>query len=77
MALCGDFKNMMFSGAICGKVPTNIAGKMTKYFATSLAILNVVIAPRVTSNCFPTSTISISLVGFESRSTILPASFAP
>jgi hypothetical protein len=28
------------------------------------------------SSCLPTSTISISLVGFESRSTMLPASLA-
>ena len=77
MALCGDFRNMMFRGAICRNVPTNMAGKIAKYFATSLAILKVVSAPRVTSNCFPTSTISISLVGLESRSIMLPASLAP
>ena len=49
---------------------------IAKYFATSLAIENVVSAPRVISSCLPISTISISLVGFESRSTMLPASFA-
>src|SRR5512140_12216 len=49
---------------------------IAKYFATSLAIENVVSAPRVTSICLPTSTISSSFVGFESRSTMLPASFA-
>ena len=49
---------------------------MAKYFATSLAIENVVSAPRVIKSCLPISTISISLVGFESRSTMLPASFA-
>ena len=38
---------------------------MAKYFATSLAMEKVVSAPRVISNCFPISTISISLVGFE------------
>src|ERR1700684_3022839 len=54
----------------------NIAGIMAKYFATSLAIENVVSAPRVISNCLPISTISISLVGSLSRSTMLPASRA-
>ena len=49
---------------------------IAKYFATSLAIENVVSAPRVISSCLPISTISISFVGFESRSTMLPASFA-
>ena len=49
---------------------------MAKYLATSLAIENVVSAPRVISSCLPISTISISLVGFESRSTMLPASLA-
>ena len=36
---------------------------MAKYFATSLAMLNVVSEPRVMSSCFPISTISMSLVG--------------
>ena len=54
----------------------NAAGMIAKYLATSLAIENVVNAPRVISICLPISTISISLVGFESRSTMLPASFA-
>ncbi len=49
---------------------------MAKYFATSLAMENVVSAPRVISNCLPISTISISLVGSLSRSTMLPASRA-
>ena len=49
---------------------------MAKYFATSLAIENVVSAPRVISSCLPISTTSISLVGLESRSTMLPASRA-
>ena len=53
-----------------------IAGRIAKYFATSLAIENVVSAPRVISSCLPTSTISISLVGLESRSTMFPASRA-
>ena len=54
----------------------NSAGMMAKYFATSLAIENVVSAPRVISSCLPISTISMSFVGFESRSTMLPASLA-
>ena len=54
----------------------NIAGMIAKYLATSLAIENVVSAPRVISNCLPMATISISLVGLLSRSTMLPASFA-
>src|SRR5262245_2472557 len=49
---------------------------MAKYFATSLAIENVVSETRVIRSCFPISTISISLVGLESRSTMLPASRA-
>src|SRR5439155_671776 len=54
----------------------NIAGMIAKYFATSLAIENVVNTPRVISICLPISTTSRSLVGFESRSTMLPASLA-
>ena len=53
-----------------------IAGMIAKYLATSFAIENVVSAPRVMSCCFATSTISISFVGLESRSTMLPASLA-
>src|ERR671922_123330 len=49
---------------------------IAKYFATSLAIENVVSAPRVINSCLPISTISMSLVGLESRSTMLPASLA-
>ena len=36
---------------------------MAKYFATSLAMLKVVSAPRVMSSCLPMPTISMSLVG--------------
>ena len=39
-------------------------------------MLKVVNAPRVISSCFPISTISMSLVGLLSRSTMLPASRA-
>ncbi len=67
---------MTFSGAISGNAPMNIAGRIAKYLATSFAIENVVSVPRVISSCLPTSTTSSSLVGFESRSTMLPASFA-
>ena len=49
---------------------------MAKYLATSLAMENVVSAPRVISSCLPMPTISMSLVGSESRSTMLPASRA-
>ena len=54
----------------------NMAGRIAKYLATSLAMENVVSAPRVISSCLPISTMSISLVGLESRSTMLPASLA-
>jgi hypothetical protein len=49
-------------------VKAKIAGRIAKYLATSLAIEKVVSAPRVISSCLPTSTISISFVGLESRS---------
>ena len=67
---------MMLICSSAGNTPTNIAGMMAKYFATSLAIEKVVNAPRVISNCLPISTISMSFVGFESRSTMFPASLA-
>src|SRR4029450_8104494 len=49
---------------------------MAKYLATSLAIEKVVSDPLVISSCLPMATISMSLVGLESRSTMLPASLA-
>jgi len=76
---------LLASGTIEGRArlkgtlasPTeNSAGMIAKYFATSLAIEKVVSEPRVIRSCLPISTISMSLVGFESRSTMLPASFA-
>ena len=76
IADCGVFKCMTLSAFSTGNVPANIAGIIAKYLATSLAMENVVSAPRVISNCLPISTTSISLVGFESRSTMLPASLA-
>ena len=66
----------MLRSSSTGKAPANIAGMIAKYFATSFAIENVVSEPRVISSCLPISTISISLVGFESRSTMFPASRA-
>src|SRR5882762_7786335 len=65
---------MTLSAFSCGYVVTNAAGMMAKYLATSLAMLNVASAPRVISICLPVSTTSMSLVGLESRSTMLPAS---
>ncbi len=49
---------------------------MAKYLAMSLAMLKVVREPRVISVCLPMWTISSSLVGLESRSTMFPASLA-
>ncbi len=66
-------KSMAFSH---GSVEPNRAGTMAKYLARSLAIENVVRAPRVIRSCLPTSTTSMSLVGSLSRSTMLPASLA-
>src|SRR5579883_3301779 len=76
MALAGVARCMTLSALSAGYVAANAAGMIAKYFATSLAMLKVVSAPRVMSSCLPISTISMSLVGFESRSTMLPASFA-
>ena len=67
---------MTLSWSSAGSTPENIAGMMAKYLATSLAIENVVSAPRVMSSCLPISTISMSFVGLESRSTMFPASLA-
>src|ERR1700722_13692462 len=49
---------------------------IAKYFARSFAMLKVVSEPRVINICFPVSTTSMSFVGLESRSTMLPASLA-
>ena len=67
---------MMLSALSSGKTVTNIAGTMAKYFATSFAIEKVVIEPRVMSSCLPIAMTSSSLVGSESRSTMLAASLA-
>ena len=77
MALCGDGQpHDIERRDLRESVPSSIAGMMAKYFATSLAMLKVVSAPRVIRSCLPISTISMSLVGLESRSTMLPASLA-
>src|SRR5579884_3705081 len=75
-ALCGVASFIILSACNCGYVIEKAAGMMAKYLATSLAMLNVVSAPRVIKSCLPTSTTSISLVGLESRSTMLAASLA-
>ena len=49
---------------------------IAKYLDTSFAMLKVVSEPRVISNCLPISTISMSLVGLESRSIMFAASRA-
>src|SRR5665811_1860178 len=72
----GDASLMMLSVPRPTNTPANIAGMIAKYLAMSLAIENVVSEPRVMSSCLPIWTISISLVGLESRSTMLPASLA-
>src|SRR5690348_13766077 len=65
MAVFGVARCMMLSAFNTGYVVANAAGMIAKYLATSLAMLKVVNAPRVISNCLPISTISISLVGLE------------
>ncbi len=74
----GVWRSMTFSLSSTLRLanPANIAGMMAKYFATSLAIENVVSDPRVIRSCLPISTMSMSFVGSESRSTMFPASFA-
>src|SRR5499433_4098709 len=76
IALWGVASRMMLSVSSAGYVVANAAGMIAKYLATSLAMLNVVSAPRVISICLPVSTTSSSLVGLESRSIMLPASLA-
>src|SRR5882724_12469397 len=76
IALSGVARRMMLSALSAGYVLANAAGMIAKYLAMSLAMLNVVSEPRVINICLPVSTTSMSLVGFESRSTMLPASLA-
>ena len=51
-------------------------GKIAKYLEISFVIENVVSAPFVIRSCLQTFTISIILVGSESRSIMFEASFA-
>src|SRR5580692_3483987 len=60
IALSGLCKFIIFKLCRLGIETINKAGTMAKYFATSLAILNVVSVPLVINNCFPISTISIN-----------------
>src|SRR5664280_988774 len=76
MALCGELRCMMLMVCSAGNTPTNMAGMMAKNLAMSLVMEKVVSDPRVISSCLPISTMSMSLVGLESRSTMLPASLA-
>src|SRR5437016_13344291 len=76
MALWGVARCMTLSTPRAGYVLAKAAGMIAKYLAMSLAMLKVVRAPRVISICLPVSTTSSSLVGLESRSTMLPASLA-
>src|SRR5664280_1373632 len=72
----GEESRMMLRVPRPTNTPANIAGMIAKYLAMSLAMENVVSEPRVMSSCLPIWTISMSLVGLESRSTMLPASLA-
>ena len=76
IALYGVASCMMFNTFICGIASMNIAGMIAKYFAISFAIEKVVRLPLVINSCLPISTTSRILVGSESRSTMLAASFA-
>src|SRR4029078_7000290 len=71
IAVCGLCKCITLSNCIFGFSVMNIAGSSAKYLAASLAILNVVMAPRVINNCFPSLTTFKIFDGSESRSTIL------
>ena len=53
IAVSGLCNCITLSACSFGFSAINMAGNNAKYFATSLAILKVVIAPRVISNCFP------------------------
>lgn len=74
--LVGVARCMTFSTLGTGYSAANMAGMMAKYLETSLATLNVVSASPVINICLPVSTISSSLAGLESRSTMLAASLA-
>ena len=76
IAEVAECRFMTSNGFNQGSVPANRAGTMAKYLAKSLATEKVVNAPRVMRSCLPISTVSMSLVGSLSRSTMLPASRA-
>src|SRR5674536_402304 len=76
MALFGEDSAMMLSLFASGIAAAKIAGMIAKYLATSLTMLNVVMAPRVIRSCFPIDTTAISFDGSLSRSTMFAASFA-
>lgn len=61
IAVSGLCNCMTFRASSLGLLSLNIAGRMVKYFAASFAMLNVVMAPRVISNCLPSSLHSESL----------------
>src|SRR5258708_7607062 len=60
---------MMLSFASTGYVAMNMAGRIAKYLAISLAIEKVVSAPRVISNCLPTSTRDTGLESHHAQRT--------
>ncbi len=62
MALSGLCRRIILSARNPGIETMKSAGTIAKYFATSLAIENVVSVPRVINSCLPISTISINLV---------------
>ena len=76
IALDGVLNDIIFNTFIFGIATVKIAGIIAKYLAISFEIENVVNDPLVISNCFPISITSKIFVGFESKSTILAASFA-
>src|SRR5674536_238868 len=77
MALFGEDSAMMLSLFASGIAAAKIAGMLAKYLATSLTMLNVVMAPRVIRSGFPIDTTAISFDGSLSRSTMFSASFLP
>ena len=74
-AVSGLCSCIILRNCICRLFSINIAGRI-EVFSSSLAMLNVVMAPLVISNCFPSFTTFSILDGSESKSTILSASLA-
>src|SRR5207244_10234636 len=56
IAVAGLCSCIILRTASFGLLVTNMAGSIAKYLATSLAMLNVVIALRVISNCLTSFT---------------------